>query len=201
MIRFSFTSTESIKFTCETEKGYQLSPFLIHTLIPWLKSGFLKSTVSRKPTHRSIFAFQFASPFATQVHHYKSTFTWVGWRIWTGNVMFDIFGWSRSDNMVRSIDVIFVIVRSKGNSEPFGHWWYLQGPSQQQLMGMVLIDLSEAFNSICHSTFHLKLCSLATSSQALKWFESYLTDRKQSTRLGTSLSEELTITHGMPQGS
>ena len=68
-------------------------------------------------------------------------------------------------------------------------------------MGMVLIDLSKAFNSICHSTLLLKLRRLGTSSQALKWFESYLTDRKQSTRLGTSLSEELTITHGMPQGS
>ena len=66
---------------------------------------------------------------------------------------------------------------------------------------MVLIDLSKAFDSICHSTLLLKLRSLGTSSQALKWFESYLTDRKQSTRLGTSLSDELTITHGVPQGS
>ena len=72
---------------------------------------------------------------------------------------------------------------------------------QQQLTAMVLIDLSKAFNSICHSTLLLKLRSLNTSRQALKWFESYLTDRKQSTRLGTSLSEELTITHGVPQGS
>ena len=72
---------------------------------------------------------------------------------------------------------------------------------QQQLTAMVLIDLSKAFNSICHSTLLLKLRSLGTSRQALKWFESYLTDRKQSTRLGTSLSEELTITHGVPQGS
>ena len=66
---------------------------------------------------------------------------------------------------------------------------------------MVLIDLSKAFDSICHSTLLLKLRSLGTSSQALKWFESYLTDHKQSTRLGTSLSDELTITHGVPQGS
>ena len=72
---------------------------------------------------------------------------------------------------------------------------------QQQLTAMVLIDLSKAFNSICHSTLLLKLRRLGTSRQALKWFESYLTDRKQSTRLGTSLSDELTITHGMPQGS
>ena len=72
---------------------------------------------------------------------------------------------------------------------------------QQQLTAMVLIDLSKAFDSICHSTLLRKLRSLGTSSQALKWFESYLTDRKQSTRLGTSLSDELTITHGVPQGS
>ena len=66
---------------------------------------------------------------------------------------------------------------------------------QQQLTAMVLIELSKAFDSICHSTLLLKLRSLGTSSQALKWFESYLTNRKQSTRLGTSLSDELTITH------
>ena len=65
---------------------------------------------------------------------------------------------------------------------------------------MVLINLSKAFDNICHSTL-LKLRSLGTSSQALKWFKSYLTDRKRSTRLGTSLSDELTMTHGVPQGS
>ena len=72
---------------------------------------------------------------------------------------------------------------------------------RQQLTAMVLIDLSKAFDSICHSTLLRKLRSLGTSSQALKWFEGYLTDHKQSTRLGTSLSDELTITHGVPQGS
>ena len=54
---------------------------------------------------------------------------------------------------------------------------------QQQLTAMVRIDLSKAFDSICHNTLLLKLRSLGSSSQALKWFESYLvTDRKQSTR-------------------
>ena len=72
---------------------------------------------------------------------------------------------------------------------------------QQQLTAMVLIDLSKAFDSNFQSILLLKLRSLGTSSQALKWFESYLTERKQSTRLGTSLSDELTITHGVPQGS
>ena len=66
---------------------------------------------------------------------------------------------------------------------------------------MVLTDLSKAFDSICHRTLLLKLQGLGASSKALKWFESYLTDRMQSTRLGTSRSEELIVTHGVPQGS
>ena len=66
---------------------------------------------------------------------------------------------------------------------------------------MVLIDLSKAFDSICHRTLLLKLQGLGASSKALKWFESYLTDRMQSTRLGTSRPEELIVTHDVPQGS
>ena len=66
---------------------------------------------------------------------------------------------------------------------------------------MVLIDLSKAFDSICHTSLLHKLRYLGTSSQALAWFESYLTGRMQSTRVGTSLSDQLTVTHGVPQGS
>ena len=42
---------------------------------------------------------------------------------------------------------------------------------------------------------------LGASSKASNWFESYPTDRMQSTRLGTPRSEELIVTHGLPQGS
>ena len=66
---------------------------------------------------------------------------------------------------------------------------------------MVLIDLSKAFDSICHRTLLTKLKGLGASNEASKWFESYLTNRRQSTRLGTSRSSELTVTHGVPQGS
>ena len=66
---------------------------------------------------------------------------------------------------------------------------------------MVLIDLSKAFDSLCHSTLLSKLQLLGTSEKALLWFKSYLSDRQQCTRIGTSLSDPLTITHGVPQGS
>ena len=65
----------------------------------------------------------------------------------------------------------------------------------------MLINLSKAFDSLCHSTLLCKLQNLGTSNKAFVWFESYLTNRKQSTRVATSLSEQLTITHGVPQGS
>ena len=57
----------------------------------------------------------------------------------------------------------------------------------KKLTAMVLIDLSKAFDSICHTSLLQKLRYLGTSSQALTWFESYLTDRMQSTRVSTSL--------------
>ena len=66
---------------------------------------------------------------------------------------------------------------------------------------MVLTDLSKAFDSLCHSTLLGKLQNLGTSNKALLWIESYLTNRQQFARVATSLSEPLTITHGVPQGS
>ena len=71
----------------------------------------------------------------------------------------------------------------------------------RQITAMVLIDLSKAFDSLCHSTLLTKLQLLGTSERALLWFKSYLSDRQQCTRIGTSLSDPLTITHGVPQGS
>lgn len=72
---------------------------------------------------------------------------------------------------------------------------------QKKLTAMVLIDLIKAFDSICHHNLMCKLQHLGTSREALKWFKSYLTDRQQSTRVGISLSEPLTVTYGVPQGS
>ena len=45
----------------------------------------------------------------------------------------------------------------------------------------------------------INTCKLR-NNKALLWFESYLTNRQQFT-VTTSLSEPLTITHGVPQGS
>ena len=71
----------------------------------------------------------------------------------------------------------------------------------RQITAMVLIDLSKAFDSLCLSALLSKLQLLGTSEKALVWFRSYLSDGQQCTRIGTTLSDPLTITHGVPQGS
>ncbi|XP_074635839.1 uncharacterized protein LOC141894176 [Acropora palmata] len=61
---------------------------------------------------------------------------------------------------------------------------------KKEITAMVLIDLSKAIDSICHRTLLTKLKGLGASNEALNWFESYLTNRMQSTRLGASRSIE-----------
>ena len=77
----------------------------------------------------------------------------------------------------------------------------LRATDSRQITAMVLIDFGKAFNSLCHSTLLSKLQLLGTSEKALHWFKSYLSDRRQCTRIGTSLSDPLCITHGVLQGS
>ena len=72
---------------------------------------------------------------------------------------------------------------------------------EKKVTAMVLIDLSKAFDSICHTGLLNKLQGLGTSAKALNWFQSYLIKREQTTRIGTSISSSLTVTHGVPQGS
>jgi hypothetical protein len=72
---------------------------------------------------------------------------------------------------------------------------------EKKLTAMVMIYFSKAFDSISHDILLQKLRFLGTSKQACMWFKSYLTDRQQCTRVGTSISNPLTVTHGVPQGS
>ena len=54
---------------------------------------------------------------------------------------------------------------------------------KKEITAMVLTYLSKALDSISHMSLRLKLQGLGASSTASKWFQSYLTDRMQSTRL------------------
>ena len=72
---------------------------------------------------------------------------------------------------------------------------------KKKITAMLLIDLSKAFDSICHSTLLKKLQMLGTSPNALNYFKSYLANREQSTRIESTVATSLIVIHGVPQGS
>ena len=80
---------------------------------------------------------------------------------------------------------------------------------RKPITAMALIDLRKAFDSLCHLSLLNKLTKepitwltrLGTLNKALVWLLSYLTNRQQCMGIATSLSEPLTLTHRVPQGS
>ena len=71
--------------------------------------------------------------------------------------------------------------------------------NQKQLVGMVLIDLQKAFDTVDHDILCKKLEAMGVGS--IKWFESYLKGRKQKVVVNESCSEAGIVTCGVPQGS
>ena len=67
---------------------------------------------------------------------------------------------------------------------------------------LVLLDLSAAFDTIDHDTLLSCLSArFGFAESALKWFRSYLQDRFQSVKIGSSLSNLFKLKFGVPQGS
>ena len=66
----------------------------------------------------------------------------------------------------------------------------------------IFIDLSKAFDCLDHSNLLHKLDNIGVRGTSLKWFESYLSGRKQKVFYNGTISESTCdITIGAPQGS
>jgi Reverse transcriptase (RNA-dependent DNA polymerase) len=65
----------------------------------------------------------------------------------------------------------------------------------------IFCDLKKAFDTVDHKILLKKLSKIGVSNAALKWFESYLSDRYQYVCVGSSASRLLQIKIGVPQGS
>ena len=67
---------------------------------------------------------------------------------------------------------------------------------------LIGLDLSAAFDTIDKTTLIARLRrSFGISGPALDWISSYLSNRSQHVRVGSSLSPSSTCEHGVPQGS
>jgi hypothetical protein len=78
---------------------------------------------------------------------------------------------------------------------------WLENLEEGRITGVILIDLSAAFDCVDWVTLDLKLEAYGFMEDTRTWFRSYLKDRKQSVRIEAQESQELDITTGVPQGS
>ena len=65
----------------------------------------------------------------------------------------------------------------------------------------VFIDLSKAFDTVDHNILLKKLSLYGVRNNNLKWFKSYLSNRKQFISTDQGNTDMETITCGVPQGS
>ena len=67
--------------------------------------------------------------------------------------------------------------------------------------GILLTDLTKAFDSISHDLLVAKLNSYGFSTLSLRMINDYLNDRKQRTRVNNCFSSWRNLIYGVPQGS
>jgi hypothetical protein len=68
-------------------------------------------------------------------------------------------------------------------------------------VGMVLLDLQKAFDTVNHSILLMKLKCIGLSDPSIRWFTSYLSERRQLVEVSGTMSSAASITCGVPQGS
>ena len=70
-----------------------------------------------------------------------------------------------------------------------------------RVFAAVMTDLSKAFHCIFHELLVVKLHAYGFDESSLKVIISYLKNRTQTTKVGSSFSELLNIIYGLPQRS
>lgn len=73
--------------------------------------------------------------------------------------------------------------------------------ADRKFSGVVFVDMSKAFDRVQHERLIAELFSLGISGKALLWFCSYLSSRVQHVRVQDCLSDGVSCSRGVPQGS
>ena len=76
-----------------------------------------------------------------------------------------------------------------------------QGFENSMFMGMILIDLQKAFDTIDHEIFLEKMKHLGFADSVIFWFQSYLTNQTFFVNIRKDFSPPGELSCGVPQGS
>ena len=78
---------------------------------------------------------------------------------------------------------------------------WLQEVDEDNMVGVMMIDLSAAFDKVDHELLLEKLKLHGLDSSAIEWIQSYLSERSQTVCVDGCLSPFLEVPCGVPQGS
>ena len=81
------------------------------------------------------------------------------------------------------------------------HAKIIEAIENKQLACSVFLDFAKAFDTVNHDILLGKLNHYGIRGITNKWFESYLKNRYQKVKIGSTLSDKKLITCGVPQGS
>ena len=73
--------------------------------------------------------------------------------------------------------------------------------ADKQAVVAIFLNLKRSFETVDRRILLTKLKRISIRGQSIKWFENYLTNRKQRTAIGKATSSPLMVDIGLPQGS
>ena len=77
---------------------------------------------------------------------------------------------------------------------------WAQNTEDKQITGIMLWDLSAAFDTLDAQILGKKLVLYGFTDHTTKWFLSFLTGRTQRIKIGSQVSKSVSLKSGVPQG-
>ena len=107
----------------------------------------------------------------------------------------------QDNNMLSSLQSGFIPGDSTANQLAYLYHMFTEALDAGKEVRTVFCDISKAFDRVWHEGLIYKLKAAGVSGDVLRWFQSYLSGRRQRVVLPGSFSEWVYIKAGVPQGS